>query len=255
MGAFRLRTLGLGVRVGVSGAVVTILGGLAASGAHVVLHHQNRDDRPGLSVEDVRGVYHGVVAKAPLVTALERGHPEDLSKPDRDALISWLSGPRIIEDYDNLDLGDRAPNEILARSCISCHSRASTDAKARAVPLEFLDDVRKVSVSRDVRPMSMEILVTTTHTHALSLGVVFLAGAALAVMSAWPRKLVGPIVGVTGAALLVDLAGWWVARSVPEVVYALVAAGTLFLAGTSALYVMALAELWRPRSASERGVQ
>jgi hypothetical protein len=259
---FRLRDLGLAVRLGLSCVVLVLLGGMAASFVHLVWHHQNRDERPGLSMTDIKGVYHGVLSRSPLAVSLEAGHPEALPAPARDALLDWLLGrrrpdgtrppegnPRLGDDYDSPDLGDLAPAELLGTHCLKCHARGATEGGGigRRVPLEFFDDVRRLAFSREISPMSLEILATTTHTHALSLGVLALAVGALLCVTSWPRALVGGLALLTGLGLLLDLASWWLARGRVEFAYVVAGAGGVFNAGLVLMMLAVLADLWLPR--------
>ncbi len=235
---YKLRDLGLGARFGMVCVVVTLLGGFAASFMHMVEHHSNRDENPGLSMDDIRGAYHGVRTTAPMIAQLQSDHPADVSAEaaeaiplsDRETLLEWLAGDRISEDYDNLDLGDAAPAEIIAIGCLDCHSRRSTqgDGVGQRVPLDYWDDVKKVSFSREINPTSIEILTTSTHTHALSMAMVTCIIFAMALMTSWPRRLVHSLVFLGGAALLADLAAQWLARPVVESVWMIVIAGGIY---------------------------
>jgi len=232
MGAlpWRLRELSWTARAGVACLVLTILGGFGASGLHLLFHHQNRDEKPGVSVEDIQGAYHGVKTTSPLLASLRRGHPETLAEQDRKTLVLWLTGTRVSEDYDNLDLGDAAPVEIIGRSCLGCHARKAADAHpiAREFPLDFWDDIRQISVSRQVNPVDTKILAASTHTHALSLAMLTLVAAALALATSWPRRLVNTGIMLLGVTLLADLSAWWISREVAVAVYIVIGAGAAY---------------------------
>jgi hypothetical protein len=254
-----LRDLGLLARLGLLCVVATLLGGTAASGLHLYLHHENRDERAGLSIDDIRGHYHGIVSPSPLLESLESGHPGeiggDLPDSDRAALLAWLRGDRVSRDYDNLDLGDAAPSEILAVSCLECHSRASSGEHAAAsIPLEYWDDIAPLSVSREINPVSVEILAASTHTHALGLAAVTLVLAWLALLTSWPRAFVGLVVGVTGLGLMVDIGSWWLTREWIAFAWAIAVGGAIYNGGMVLLGLMVIADLLRPaRKAAEAG--
>jgi hypothetical protein len=245
----RLRNLPLAVRLGISFMILTLLGGLVASGAHVFVHYQNRDEQPGLSLDDLTGAYHGVQTRAPLVTAVERGHPESLSEEDHELLLKWLRSDRVTEDYDNLDLGDSAPVEILDAQCNNCHGRNATEGEGiwRLFPLDQFDDVKRLAISRNVRPVDIEILLASTHTHALSLAVIALLLSALALATRFSRRLVDMLVGLAGVSLFVDLACWWLARDSALFVPLLAGAGGLFAASAVSLSLLGLLDLWLPK--------
>ena len=241
-----LRRLPVGARVGIAGLTLVLLGGLAASGLYLKDHHEKRDGQEGLTMTDLEGAYHGVKTTAPLVSALERGHPETLSEADRKTLTDWLASDRISEDYDNLDLGDAAPVEILDMSCLECHSRSSADVVARELPLEYWDDVKKLAFSREIEPTDIKILLASTHAHALALSVQALMLALLALLTRFPRGIISKVIGVAGVSLAVDIAGWWLARGAAEWVPALVAGGMLFSLTNAILAVLILLDLVLP---------
>ncbi|GAB4108817.1 MAG: hypothetical protein Kow00105_16680 [Phycisphaeraceae bacterium] len=242
-----LRPLGITARLGLTLIVLTLLGGLIVSGIYLRMHHENRDEQPGLTMMDIRGHYTGVNVPAPLLSAIERGHPEGLPDASRKVLIDWLKSDRISEDYDNLDLGAMAPAEIIADSCLSCHSRQSEGEGTYAkLPLDFYDDVIAVAVSRDIRPVGTEVLAASTHTHAIGLSLMALASCGLLLLTGWSRKLANPIVLMIGLGLAMDLSGWWIARMNDSAVPMIVAGGFLFAAGVTIALLLVLADLWRP---------
>ncbi|MFG0285930.1 MAG: hypothetical protein ACF8R7_16050 [Phycisphaerales bacterium JB039] len=253
-GWFRLRDLGIMAKVGVACLVLTLLGGAAVAGWYLRMHHDSRDERAGLTIDDIKAHYHGIVSRAPLLVALEKGHPdelasaEDLPQAERAILLSWLRSDRISDDYDNLELGANAPAEILAARCVTCHSRRATGEGAHpALPLEFFDDVRSAAFSRDVQPVGTEILAASTHTHALSLATLGLVMSALGLATGWPRWLMGLLVLLCGAGLLGDIGGWWLTRTWVQGAWLVVGAGFVFNAAVGLLGLAALADLVMPR--------
>lgn len=257
----KLRSLGPGARLGVACLVLVVLGGVLASARQLWLHHENRDGQPGVSVTDLMGAYHGVSAPAPLVTSLLRAHPDKLPPAKRDALLNWLQGkpgpagtrppggnPRVAEDYDNLDLGDNSPAEIIKADCLSCHGRANAGANpiARTIPLDYWEDAKKLAFARKIEPTDIKLLVASTHAHALGLGSLSLILAVMLCMTSWPRAWVGLLTLLSGMGLLVDLGCWWIAREQAWAVYAIIAGGGMYCLATTLSGVSILLDLLRP---------
>ncbi len=243
---FRLRTLSLPARLGFTFVMLTLGIGLAAAAAHLVGHHENRDELPGLSMEDLTGAYHGVSVTAPLVVALERGHPEQLAEADRETLMAWLGGERISEDYDSLDLGDAAPAEVLDSACLGCHSRQAGEGIGRTLPLDYWDDVAKVAFSRVLSPTDEKILVASAHTHALTMGALTALIGLLALATRFERRAAPMLVMLAGTALFADLCCWFLARDAVWLVGVIAVAGTAWVASMAGLGALILAELWLP---------
>jgi hypothetical protein len=248
---FRLRDLPLGFRVGLTGVLGAIVLGLWASLEHLREHHHNRDGRPGVSVDDLAGAYHGLDNPAPLVVVLERGHPESQPAANRELLLKWLRSAKVSDDFDNPDLGDAAPAEVLARDCMECHGRKATagDGIGQTVPLDYWDDVEKVAFARKLDPTPESILITSTHTHALSMAVVSCVLMFLAWWTRFASWMKSGIALLLGLGLACDLAGWWLARESTVFVGLVIAGGGAWVAGAAFACLLALAELWLPRKA------
>ncbi len=243
-----LRALGLGQRLGLSLLLLVLLGGLVASAAHLVLHHQGRDGVPGLSLADIEGVYTGVRTEAPMRVALERGHPEGLDPSRRELLLAWLASDRISEDYDSLDLGEAAPAEVIDAACLRCHSRGASegDGIGDEVPLEYWDDVERVAFSREIEPLPTEIVVASTHTHALSMALIGIVLVLLLSRSRFAGAPAGALSLGLGLGLALDLGGWWLARASAAWVPAVAVGGALFGLAAALSALLVLAELWLP---------
>lgn len=257
VGLPKLRRFPLSVRLGISGLVLVLLGGLAASAMHILWHYENRDERPGMSLDDLEGAYHGVERIAPILTALENDHPPGVPDGDRKVLLDWLRGDRISEDYDNLDLGDAAPAEVIARNCLDCHSRQATqgDGIGETMPLDYFDDVKSLAFSREIKPMPIKVLAASTHAHALSLGTLALVVAALALMTSWPRRLVHGAVCLTGIGLLLDLGSQWITRMEASFIWVLVLSGALYNGLTAVVLCAVLVDLWLPAKQGDGGAK
>lgn len=236
-------------RFGIGLLVICLVGGYVVSGIYLRQHYQNRDERPGLTFTDIEGAYTGVTIPSPMLKSLKSGHPEDLSDADRKALEDWLTGGRVRQDYDNLDLGDAVPSDIIAASCVSCHARSATGPDADPkLPLEYPDDVFAQAQSSEILPKDPKIVVQSLHAHAPSMATVAIVVALLAALTRWPRLLVGFVVAVAGVGLLGDLGGQWVARSTGAVawVWVIVVGGFMAALGVGLLGLMVVLDVWWP---------
>ncbi|MEM9373056.1 MAG: hypothetical protein AAGA55_05375 [Planctomycetota bacterium] len=224
-------------RLGIALLVVVLLGGYVVSGIHMAWYYDGRDGQEGLTINDIKGHYHGVNSASPLIAALESGHPDDLPDPDRDALLAWLAnGANLSEGYDDLDLGDEAPAEIIAAFCLGCHSRGAEGPDAYAeLPLEYWDDIQPIAYATKITPAPAEIIAVSQHTHAPTMAVILIVLAVLGSMTRAARSIIGAVVLIGAVGLLGDMSSWWLARGNENWVYVIVGGG--FLYGTSATLV------------------
>jgi hypothetical protein len=236
-------------RLGIACLMLVVLGGLVVSAWHLVDHYQNRDETPGLSMNDLKGAYHGVNAPSPLRDSLTRGHPETLPTADRESLLKWLAADKISENYDNLDLGDRAPSEVISRSCLQCHGRVNvgTNPIAKTIPLDYWDDVKTIAFSKDIQPGSLKVLVASAHAHSLSLATLAAVLALLLFATRVPRSVSALLIAAMGAGLFIDIACWFLARRFAGATYLVVLAGAAFNGACGVSASAVLIDVLRPR--------
>lgn len=244
----RLTSLNPLTRLGVAVLVLVLLGGYVVSGIHMAWHYDNRDEVPGLTIDDIKGHYHGVTVESPLVKALEDGHPEDLPDRERNLLLEWLRDPATLSTrFDDFDLGDDAPAEIIATRCLDCHARNATGEGAYAkLPLEYFDDIRPLAVSREINPTTPEIVAMSQHTHAPVMAVILIVLALLGAMTRVPKSLNGLIVLVGALGLLADMSAWWLARSNDAWAYAIVGGGFAYSAATGLVGLIVIVDCLIP---------
>ena len=254
MNGFLLRELPASVRLSLTLLLLVTLGGFAASILHLEEHHQNRDGIEGMSMDDIQGAYHGIRSPSRLRLAIENDHPGEIEgvtgvpAAQKAALLKWLAEPNLASGYDNLDLGDNAPAEILTNFCVDCHSASSKDPVAKAMPLEYYEQVEPLAIERNVSPTDTKILLASTHTHALALGTLSLMLTALLWFTRWPEKLRGALILAAAVGLSADLLAWWLARSTAAFTYLIAGAGAVYSLASVLTIVIVIADLWRPRA-------
>lgn len=246
----RLSDLPLGVRLGVLGLVLTLMGGLCASWYYLFLHYAPRDGNPDdLTYVDIASAYHKMQIPAPIRVALDRGHPDELTgdplpADEREALLAWLAGEpsTLMQRFEDETLEEMMPAEIIFRRCVSCHDTQprNTEHPYPDLPLYTPSEVQKVAISRDIETTPVRILAASTHAHALALSVQTLLIVALLLLTRLPRVLVSLAAVLLGFALLADIASWWLARQSEIFVMVIFGAGGVFN-GFSALALLAIA--------------
>lgn len=250
MGTFRLRDLCFGYRLGLTGILGCLAVGQLAGLAHMRGHFDKRDDRPGFTVDDIKSAYHGLDAPSPLLASLNSGHPKTLKPEERKVLVAWLTSGKIEQDYDNPDLGVASPKEIVAASCLQCHSAkldpSKGEFKAGTLTLDTAADIKKVAFSRQVLPTPADKVIVSIHAHASSMALMALAVMALAGLSRWPRAFTGGLAALCGLGLAGEFAGMWFARSSDAWINLLLVAGGAFHIGFALLTLLSFAELWLP---------
>lgn len=248
---WRLAALPSLSRYAIALLVLVLLGGELAAVLHMSSHHGKRDGQEGLTLVDIEGTYHGVRTEAPLRVALESGHPAELEgqaalpEADLQALLTWLEldSIKLVQQWDNLDLGDAMPADLLDMHCAACHARTSDESLRSEPYLEYPDDVTAVASTREILPNDTDILLASTHTHALSMGLIALVIVLLAQATGFGSGLVGLLALLCAGSLLIDLSCWWLARDSVAMIPILVGAGAVHMLSLCLLMAMITVEL------------
>jgi hypothetical protein len=171
---------------------------------------------------------------------------EPLEDWAKTALLQWLEGDpdKIVPNWDNLDLGDEVPADLLDASCVSCHSRTAAPELRADPPLEYLDDIRAVAFSREISPSDIKLLIASTHAHSLGLATITLLLVGLIFATRFGPRLKGGLALAASGGLLFDLAAWWLARESASFVILIVLGGAAHAGAMVLIGLLVLAELW-----------
>lgn len=240
---------------------------------NIHMQHHLRDMTPGMSLDDLRAAYHGldVAVTGDLVLPsemlrevlpgggmrkhLDKGGPKEIR-----ALVSWLEDGAKEDDFDRPALYETdAPSarQVIARRCVTCHradggdkadlpyaANATADPEYALVAKAAAPVISQESQTMHISPPTVERLVLITHMHILSIPVFALIVTGLFMCTGWgPRfKLVlGPLPML---AIILDMAGWWLARPMAGFIYVIAGAGALFGASLGAQILLVFASLW-----------
>lgn len=281
---FRLSELSVPAKITATAFLILIGAGYFVAVTKVYVWHNMADGAPGLSMDDLRAVYHGLVKaippearQAPISTMLKEVNPggkmrKHLLKggdPAKWALIGWLEQGAKTETFDKPGVSHKqdvpSPQQVIAERCIKCHNAA--DGEEREIP--YSPDAKSapqyalvakkalpppVSPEADIRyfdPMDARELLHVTHVHMLAIPVfaIFVAGMFLHTgMAPWLKLIIAPLPML---ALCVDFACWWLARSWEPAVYGIAAAGAVFGAAFGLQILSTLASMWVGRKPAE----
>lgn len=258
-----LRELSFALRVAATCLVLVMMLGYAASLYFVTQHVGRKDGEKGVSGLDLVGTYHGVKKPAPIVTALtgetHRAWLADMPKDDFALLLRWTEGKlssaadpiaaAYLEPPPGAPEDTMVPADVLDVHCGRCHSPDAKegDGIGARVSLKRWPQVAPHAYTKELDPISVDILAQSTHAHALSMPTFAAVLAALALLTRFSRRLRHTVVLLIFFGLFLDLFGMWAGRWHPAFIYGgVVLGGALFGLGLGLSMAVILIDLWWP---------
>ncbi len=273
---FRLASLSIPAKVMLT-AFVGILGlGYLSAVGNIYFQHNEADLEPGMSLDDLRRVYHGLEkevtartppAESPMQKMVKPGgvmrkYAERGGEPAVRALMAWLEGGAKREEFARSGIsqdGDPAAQEVIAENCVRCHNSVrgeKTDAPYAAdrdsppdydLVIKFAAPPVPVggeSKTLLLEPAGLAHLVHVTHAHILTIPVFTLIIGALFFLTG-QRPTVKAILGpLPMVAVCCDICSWWLARPLEPFIYVIAAAGGVFGAALGLQILCILGSLW-----------
>lgn len=152
IGDIRLRTLPLSVRVILTAFVAIIGCGYLAALGNLYYRFEQADDRPGLSLNDIRATFQGLATtprgdagtadassqyRSRMLTMIEPGgemrkHLVKGGEPSVRALTTWLTRGALESEFERAGLAqpdDPAARAVIERQCLRCHNAQDGERK------------------------------------------------------------------------------------------------------------------------------
>jgi hypothetical protein len=246
--------------------------------ANIYEKHHDADLEPGMSLDDLRRVYHGLdkevtsetrlvrdskMMKAVKPGGVMRDHLEEGGEPALRTLIGWLKDGARETDFARPGLynpADPSPRQVITAQCVRCHNPVdgeNPDLPYAPGPSALAEYDLVASVARPLlgattqetrtlhlAPMDRAELVHVTHVHILSIPVFTLIVGSLFLLTGLRRgvKLIlGPLPML---AVCCDLSSWWLARVCEPFVYVIAAAGAVFAATYGPQILLVVLSMW-----------
>lgn len=201
--------------------------------ANIYLSYSPVDGKPGLSIADVRIAFSGSGSGSTLEKALDGSMKQYVdSEADAAKIKAWLKAGAKEADFGSV-------KEILANSCVSCHS---ADAKAAGVVLETYADVSPL-LKADTG-MSVSRLVSLSHMHVLATITILFLLCLVFSFTAFTEPVKIIVMAFSLASIAADIGSWWLAKFVSAFAVLVILGGMCLAVAFLALIVLSLYDLW-----------
>lgn len=213
--------------------LLTIGLGYLAALANLYYTHQGRDDKAGLSIDDVTIYYHGSKLQTRLGNAITGIMEPNLKfKSDKDIILTWIQAGADEPDYKE----KIAP--ILNRDCVTCHTPSINPS------LPDLTNYAGVSVVAHAGGATTASLIRVSHIHLFGIAfILFFVGKIflLCDINVYVKRVA---VIIPFAAMLMDVLSWFITKSMPSFAYVVVASGALMGISMGMQVLISVYQMW-----------
>jgi hypothetical protein len=254
MDHFRLRTLPTSARLAVTGFIAVLGFGYMFALLNLYIHLSKADGVAGLTSSDIVVTFHGPDSKQTMLEAkITTGSMKDFipNAPDdpngdlaRGKIVAWARGGAKKDAFDTV-------KPIIKEGCVGCHNPNGIMSfiTFAGEDLEPVYEKMQIVLKLD-RGKSLNQLVQSSHTHFISMGMMFFFLALLFYCTGAPSWLKNILIPLPFLGIMFDVGGWWLTKYIPAFAHMVMAGGAI-LGTTFAIFSLgALGECWFTRTTS-----
>jgi hypothetical protein len=200
---------------------------------NIYLTYSPVDQKAGLSIEDIQIAFYGGRDKTQLEKSID-GTMREYFNSDNDyaSVKSWIQSGAGEKEFESA-------KQIFDASCVGCHAKDNPTAN---VVLETYKDVKQ-HLSRDTGK-SIPRLVSLTHTHLFSVGIVIFLLAFIFSFTKFSEKIKVSIFLLAFFASAFDVGAWWLAKSSASLAPLVIMGGALLAVSFALLILLSLFDMW-----------
>jgi hypothetical protein len=201
--------------------------------ANIYLTYSPTDEKPGMSIEDIRIAFYGAREKTVLEGAIDGSMKEYFnSDADYQATKEWLAAGATEDGFARI-------KPIFDASCSTCHS---ADAEVAGVVTETYQDVQAY-LQQDTGK-SVGRLVSLSHTHVLAtLPVIFILILIFS-FSRYAGWAKGLVMVYSLLSILADIGAWWLAKLAAWAAPLVILGGVSLAFAFALLIVLSFVDMW-----------
>jgi hypothetical protein len=201
--------------------------------ANIYLTYSPTDEKPGLSIADVRIAFYGARNKTVLEGAIDGSMKEYFpSEQDYQATKQWIAAGATEQGFERV-------RPIFEQSCDVCHS---ADMAVGDVVLVTYQDTGKY-LQQDTGK-SVNRLVALSHTHLLpTLSAIFILVFIFS-FSRYADWAKGLVMVLSLLAIVADIGSWWLAKFFAWAAPLVILGGISLALSFAVLIVLSLVDMW-----------
>jgi hypothetical protein len=199
------------------GLVMIVLGlGYAMAIGYLYMTHSGLDGKNGVTVQDLAISYYGNRSGTRLEQMLRGPMANHRSQEDLDKIVAWLKSGADETGYD------KNIHPIIEKDCAMCHS-----AKAGMNLPDFTTYAGIRTVAKVDTGMSIRTLVKLSHIHLFGIGLVTFVLGFVFTFTVLPVWLKNIVIVAPFAAVVLDIATWFLTKWDPIFAYTVLVAGSV----------------------------
>lgn len=206
----------------------------------ILLTYGPKDQKPGLSVEDIRIAYYGKREATALESSID-GSMKQYFQSDKNYQLTktWL------QDGAKED-GFPAVAETWKTDCNTCHS---AEAQVAGVVTVTYEDI-KPYLAQDTGK-SISRLVSLSHTHICATLAILFPLMLIFGMTGFSEPIKVIVITLSSLAIPLDIGAWWLAKASGSLAVVLPIAGAVLGLSYSILILLSLYEIWLKKTKTE----
>ncbi|MHC4321384.1 MAG: hypothetical protein ACYST3_03810 [Planctomycetota bacterium] len=209
--------------------------GFVFSQLNVFLTYNRADGIAGFSLQDIVLTYYGQPDVLLVESKLNGTMREHLDNEyERNSLINWAKGGAEKEKSNEA-------KSIILKNCLLCHT-AGGDAEF--APFDRLSTVSDI-FTRINNGISIPRLITLSHIHVISIGVIFALSGIIFLFTPINEKLKMILLIFPFGSLLMDVFSWWLTKRIPVFAIAVFIGGVFTVIGFFIQFVISLLTMWK----------
>jgi cytochrome c5 len=231
-----LKSIPMYSKVGISILLIVAGVGYLLGFATIVTTYSPIDQKPGMSIADVRIAFYGSREKTRLEKAIDGSMRQYfVDEAGYEATKEWIASGAKESDFPRI-------RQIFDVSCNACHS---AEAQVAGVVTAEYDDVAPY-LKQDTGK-SVSRLLTLTHTHVHGTFPVMFALIFIFSFTLYKDWIKTVVIAFSASAILIDVGTWWLAKLAGALAPLVLLGGLVLALANAALILLSLYELWIPQ--------
>jgi S-adenosylmethionine/arginine decarboxylase-like enzyme len=228
-----LKNIPMYSKIGISILLIVAGVGYMLGFATIYSTYSPIDEKPGMSVADIRIAFYGNRAKTRLEKAIDGSMRQYFAdQAGYEATKGWIASGAREADFPRI-------KQILEVSCNTCHSAG---AQVAGVVLAEYGDVGEYLQQDTGKSVSRLISLSHVHVHGtlpVMFALIFIFSFTL--YKDWLKTVV---IAFSAAAILIDVGSWWLAKLSGALAPLVLLGGLALALANAALILLPLYELW-----------